>query len=210
MTGCLAQAAHYYHIPAVTLQSVVSAQSAWARRRVVSISPGWYRTLQIAGFNLHQVRTSPCVSLEAGSWILAYQRAATTERKVKAWATEIGHRVGVSPALLVSVAKAESDFDPLAVSSVGAMGMMQFMPDTWAQYGRGSIFDPRDALFAAARYLRALLRRYKGNVRLALAAYNAGPKQVSEHHYRLPPFAETKNYVDKVIQYWRQYRRVMS
>jgi len=104
----------------------------------------------------------------------------------------------VDAKLLFSVIDAESHGDPAAVSRVGAQGLMQLMPGTSAMYRVSNPFDPYQNVDAGSRYLHDLLRRYKGNVRLAVAAYNAGPGAVDAAH-GIPPFAETRAYVDRVV-----------
>jgi soluble lytic murein transglycosylase-like protein len=104
----------------------------------------------------------------------------------------------VSAKLVAAVIAAESHGDPTAVSRAGAQGIMQLMPATSLQYGVSNPFDPAQSIDGGAHYLHDLLRRYRGNVRFALAAYNAGPGAVDAAH-GIPPFAETRAYVARVV-----------
>jgi len=104
---------------------------------------------------------------------------------------------GISPALLAALLKAESDFDPTAVSSAGAQGIAQFMPATARGMALTDPFDPDQAIPAAARLLAGHIRSF-GSVPLALAAYNAVPGAVARHG-GVPPYAETQAYVVKVM-----------
>lgn len=104
---------------------------------------------------------------------------------------------GVDPSLVKAVALVESGFNPSAVSSKGAHGLMQLMPQTAAQYGVTNIHDPYQNLNAGAKHLRELLDRYDDDVTLALAAYNAGSGAVKRYG-GVPAYAETQAYVRKV------------
>jgi soluble lytic murein transglycosylase-like protein len=100
----------------------------------------------------------------------------------------------VDPSLVRAVMRAESGFDPLAVSSAGAQGLMQLLPEVSDELGVTDPFDPRQNVFAGVRYLKWLLDTHDGNETLALASYNAGPGAVAEYD-GVPPFPETQQYV---------------
>ncbi len=104
---------------------------------------------------------------------------------------------GVDPRLIVAVARRESAMNPMAVSRVGAQGLMQLMPATAAFLGITDSFDPRQNVFAGTRYLRMLMDTFKGDLDLTLAAYNAGPGAVQKYR-GIPPYRETKAYVAAV------------
>ena len=114
---------------------------------------------------------------------------------------EAGDAFGVSVNLLTSIARAESGFDPNAVSSAGAVGMMQLMPATAAALGVINSYDVRENIMGGAKYISQLLDKYNGNTSLALAAYNAGSSNVDSYG-GIPPFTETQNYVQKVLSYF--------
>jgi soluble lytic murein transglycosylase-like protein len=108
---------------------------------------------------------------------------------------EAAARHGLDPCLIFSVMRAESSFNRMAVSVKGASGLMQLMPATAIRFGVKNIFDPRENVFGGAKYLRWLLDRFNGDVRLALAGYNAGEGAVEFYGLKIPPFMETQNYV---------------
>jgi hypothetical protein len=115
-------------------------------------------------------------------------------------------RYGVEFALVKAVIKAESAFDPSALSPAGARGLMQLMPATAAQHGISDVHNPQSNIEGGVRHLRLLLNRFRGDLSLALAAYNAGPEAVDRYN-GIPPYAETQTYVQRVLQYRESYRR---
>jgi soluble lytic murein transglycosylase-like protein len=106
-------------------------------------------------------------------------------------------RYSVDADLITSVIAAESNFDPKAISRRNARGLMQLLPETAARLGVKNIFDPSDNIDGGTRYLRDLLVRYRNDLALTLAAYNAGPERVRQYG-NVPPFAETRSYVRRV------------
>ena len=114
-------------------------------------------------------------------------------------------RHSIDPDLIRAVIKTESDFNSNARSSKGAMGLMQLMPDTARQHNVLDAYIPLENIEGGARHLRLLLSRYRGNLELSLAAYNAGINAV-ERHGGIPPYAETRQYVRRVLHFYDGYR----
>ncbi len=114
-------------------------------------------------------------------------------------------RYGIDESLIKAVVRAESGFRVDAVSGVGARGLMQLMPETAATLGVKDIHDPQENIDGGTRHLRRLLNAFNWDLRLALAAYNAGEKAV-EKYGAVPPYEETRNYVKRVLYYYRQYK----
>jgi soluble lytic murein transglycosylase-like protein len=125
-----------------------------------------------------------------------------TTEELNSYFAEASATYGVDEKLLKAVAKAESNFNPSAVSSAGAIGIMQLMPSTAAGLGVSDSFDARENILGGAKYLSQLLNKYNGDTSLALAAYNAGSSRVDEYG-GIPPFTETQNYVKKVLAYYQ-------
>lgn len=114
---------------------------------------------------------------------------------------------GVEASLVHAVISAESAYDPYAVSRTGARGLMQLMPDTARRYGVRNTMDPAENIHGGVRYLRDLLAMFKGRVDLAVAAYNAGENAVIRNGHRIPPYAETRQYVPKVLDFYHSFQK---
>ena len=109
----------------------------------------------------------------------------------------------LEPNLLRAVIVVESGFNSRAVSKRGAVGLMQLMPATGSRFGVSNLYDPKQNIHAGARYLKFLMDRFGQNVRLALAAYNAGEEAVDRNGGQIPPYTETMAYVPKVLKIYR-------
>jgi soluble lytic murein transglycosylase-like protein len=122
----------------------------------------------------------------------------TGSSQVDGYLIDSGTRNGVDPLLLYSVMHQESSFKSHAVSPKGARGLMQLMPGTAMRFGVTNIFDPRQNIEGGARYLRFLNDRFNGALSLVLAGYNAGEGAVEKYGWRVPPYAETQEYVRRI------------
>jgi soluble lytic murein transglycosylase-like protein len=229
MLACVIEAATAYHVPVPAIKRVIGAAKSAPNKSGIGpmgIPSPWLPVLGAYGFPVNAVRKDPCWGIAAGTWILAVERMyagkGPADGEVSArgsfvypdaipsipgryaqWANQAAAATGVPAALILAVAAQESGFDPDAVSPAGAQGLMQFMPGTWARFGRGSPFDPRAAIFAGAAYLRHLALKL-GSWPLALAGYNAGGQAVVDFGYRIPPYRQTQNYVPSVLAFYRQ------
>jgi soluble lytic murein transglycosylase-like protein len=146
----------------------------------------------------------------------AYARAAglpqvvmPTEENIRRYSPIIesaSRTHGVDVALVHAVISAESGYNAAALSRAGARGLMQLMPDTARRYGVQNVMDPTENIVAGVRYLHDLISMFNGNLELAVAAYNAGENAVVRHGNRIPPYAETVNYVPKVLGFYRKFQ----
>lgn len=126
--------------------------------------------------------------------------AGSADRRAEWWphVQEAARARGLDPNLVDLMIRMESGYNPRAVSPKGARGMMQLLPSTASLYGVTDLFDARENIRAGVSYFRDLLGRFGADVRLALAAYNAGPEAVEKHN-GVPPYDETRNYVDAIL-----------
>ena len=132
--------------------------------------------------------------------------SGVTNRELEQAVSRAAQQHHVQPALLLAVMKAESSFNPIAVSKAGAVGLMQLIPETAIRHGVRNLYDANDNITGGAKHLRYLLDRFHGNIRLALAAYNAGEHRV-DRYGQIPPYKETQDYVKRVLVYYRSYKK---
>ena len=128
------------------------------------------------------------------------------ENAFKILITHAASRHQIDPDFVASVVKAESGFNPLAISSKGAEGLMQLMPETAVNFGVENAFDPAANVEGGTRYLRQLLDQYGGDAVKALAAYNAGPQRVAQYG-GIPPYRETRQFITRVVDDFNRKKR---
>ncbi len=121
--------------------------------------------------------------------------------------TKAAQKYEMDAALIKAVIKAESNFNHKAVSRKGAKGLMQLMPQTAYAMNVEDAFHPENNIEGGTRYLRYLMNLYNGNLRLALAAYNAGEGAVAKYHNSIPPYRETQTYVQRVIEFYETFQK---
>jgi soluble lytic murein transglycosylase-like protein len=178
------------------------------RRPTAAAAPAFATTLSAAESSA--ATRSHATSLAAGR-IAVVPDATDTSRAVpfQNLIESAARKYGVRPALLAALVKQESNFSPNAQSGVGAKGLTQLMDATARGLGVTDAFDPAQSLDGGARFLGGLLKQFKGNESLALAAYNAGPGAVQKYG-GIPPYQETQRYVPKVLGYAAQFGRIWA
>jgi len=119
---------------------------------------------------------------------------------------EAASRYQVDPAIILAIIKAESNYDPYAVSRAGAVGLMQLMPRTARELGVRNSFNPEQNIHGGVKYFSQLIDKFSGDHALALAAYNAGSRKVLEHK-GIPPYYETRQYIKRVFKYRKQFKQ---
>jgi soluble lytic murein transglycosylase-like protein len=153
----------------------------------------------VAAKNLNYSPTGePRVRTMSMNWSGTLSGFTTGDATIDSYILESGRRNSVDPLLLYSIMHQESTFKPRAMSNKGARGLMQLMPGTAQRFGVSSIWDPKQNIEGGTRYMRFLLNLFEGDVRLALAGYNAGEGAVMKYGNRIPPYNETQEYVRRI------------
>jgi soluble lytic murein transglycosylase-like protein len=140
--------------------------------------------------------------------IVAVSKKGSGDNKTLPFNSEVisaANITGIEPALIHAVIAVESKHNPHAQSTKGAYGLMQLMPETSRRFNVLDKNNPKQNILAGAKYLQELLKLFNGDLKLSLAAYNAGPAAVQRFGGKIPPFKETVNYVPKVLKYYKQY-----
>jgi soluble lytic murein transglycosylase-like protein len=131
------------------------------------------------------------------------------ERRFHPIILQAAGRHNIDPALVKAIIMAESGYNPNAISKKGAKGLMQLMPSTAEALGVEDAFNPEQNISGGVRYFKQLVNRFDGDVKLALAAYNAGSKKV-RHYQGIPPYKSTHYYIEKVFKYYELYKDQMT
>lgn len=145
----------------------------------------------------------PSMRMSAGKTLGSF---STGDAKIDSYILDSTARYNIDPLLVYSTMSQESSFKPQAISYKGARGLMQLMPATAIRFGVTNIFDPKQNIEGGVKYLKFLLDTFNGDVRLALAGYNAGEGAVIKYGYTIPPYAETQNYVARISARYEMVR----
>jgi soluble lytic murein transglycosylase-like protein len=174
-----------------------------------ALAAAWFRLAAKGGYSqaknmlaivaTHVKQRATCVFPGALQFTKGSGKFSRQHRQVEQWVRRLAPDYGLDPILVLAVIQAESSFNSQARSPKNAQGLMQLMPETAARFGIQNPLDPIQNLHGGMSYLRWLLAFFQGNVRLALAGYNAGEQAVLKYH-GVPPYAETLAYVRKIIQ----------
>lgn len=136
---------------------------------------------------------------------IEYKNFQQNRRQLTPLIRQQARQFKVDPALVMAVIHAESAYDRNAISRAGAVGLMQLMPGTAKRFGVSDRNNAAQNIRGGVQYLRYLLEMFKFNIKLTLAAYNAGESAVSKYGNKVPPYPETENYVKKVVAYYQNY-----
>lgn len=160
-----------------------------------STRPGASLTTPATTPNVRRTSMSVGSNMALGASLRGF---TTGNEQIDGYVTDAAKRHGLDPLLIYSVMHQESSFKSGAISPKGARGLMQLMPGTAARFGVTNIFDPKQNIEGGSRYMKFLLDRFDGDLSLALAGYNAGEGAVEKYGWRIPPYAETQEYVRRI------------
>jgi len=234
IAACVAEASAAYHVEQARIAAIMqnglpAGVERGGRIGPMGIPEQWLPVFEMMGIQASDVVDDACQNIFAGTWIIAYvaslqdsgvySAGAYSQRPVRisaqvaerrrAWGAVVQRAAaltGVPAALIDAVITVESGYQPRAVSSAKAIGMMQLMPRTAAMLG-GDPWDAEQNILMGSRYLAQLGRQFNGDLQLTLAAYNAGPAAVTRSGYRIPAFSETRAYVPKVLTLYAALQR---
>lgn len=229
---CVSEASKLFNVAQARIAEILAnglpvGQERDGRVGPMSIPVEWLPIFEGMGISASSVRSDTCQNIIAGTWVYSFQQeflkwqqgsyqaeptytfslSKSVSARRQQWAPVVAAaalQTGVEAALIDAVITVESGYNPNAVSPAKAVGMMQLMPGTASSLG----VNPRDPvanIYGGAAYLATLLRQFNGDLNLTLAGYNAGPASVSKYGYKIPPFAETKAYVPKVLSLYRRF-----
>lgn len=218
LTVVPAQADIYYYVDANGVRHFTDNPRGDSRYQLAMKTPVYRSSSKPAGTGSIESTTSgwKLISPQSGrasiGWSLGggsgkpFQIDEARRRQYAPLIERIATRHGLDAHLVHAVISAESAYNPRAVSSAGAMGLMQLMPATAQRFGVSNAFDPNANVSGGVRYLSWLMDKFNHNVNLALAGYNAGENAVIRHGHKIPPYEETRTYVDRVLRFYRHYR----
>lgn len=220
---CIAQASATYQIAQEKIAAVIAhglPAGAVKDNRIgpMAIPIQWLPIFEKMGISTKAVVNDACQNIIAGTWVMAYTMQYTVwqnslpslhkryfsaslikrRQRLAPIIQEAALHTGTPAALIHAVASVESGYQEQVVSKAGAVGVMQLMPKTAAMLGVNP-WRVEENILGGARYLGQLIQQFSGDLRLVLAAYNAGPSAVTKHGYRIPPFSETQVYVPRVL-----------
>ncbi len=137
---------------------------------------------------------------------IVMSKSAHKKDNIEDFIKSLGRQYHIDPDLIKAVIKVESNFDRFATSHKGAKGLMQLMPQTAQFFGVFDVYNPYQNIEGGVKFLRAQLNEFDEDIRLALAAYNAGPKKVKRYK-GIPPFPETKRFIEKVLRFYNYFKK---
>jgi len=156
---------------------------------------------KVANFRIINVRCPECGWKSSINWHNTPLIKNKFENEIQA----VAKQFNIKPSLIKAIIHAESSFKPESQSSAGAQGLMQLMPGTQKTYSVTDPFNPKQNIKAGSAYLKHLLKKYNNNLRLSLAAYNAGETAVAKYGNNVPPYKETENYIKRVNILQKRY-----